>query len=68
MLVETQVTQRSPAILQFLPRRVVLYQIVLIIRHFATPSSSGNLIPDCKDFKIHLVSLLSEAPLGLVLY
>ena len=41
MLAETPVPQREAlAILQFLPHSRTLYQIVLIIRHFATPTTS----------------------------
>ena len=40
MLAETLVTQHSPCILQFLPPWWTLYQIVLIISHFATPTTS----------------------------
>ena len=35
-----------------------------IIRHFSSPSVSGNNLTDSEDFKIHSVSLLSEVPLA----
>ena len=65
MLAETPVTQHSPFYSAVSASLTNPLPDCSNIRHFATPSLSGNLLPDREDFKIHSVSLLlSEAPLA----
>ena len=63
MLAETLVTQRSPCYSAVSASLTNPLPDCYNYSPFNTPSFSGNLLPDREDFKIHSVSLLSEAPL-----